>query len=128
MSFAGEAIAQLIPLAEKEAHDQTTDTFLQAISVFLQKLPSFPPALEKFSKAGLSSDKAPVRKSHLICLLNGLSDATIPQVFPLVDTVLDSVKKVSPQTLAQVISHEPPSLVKSAQIHFFSSPHFLLFL
>ena len=96
-----EAISKLVPLAEKEAHDQTVETFLQSISVFLQKIKEFPATLEKFFKGGLSSDKATVRKSHLLCLLDGLPVTLYANVLPLVDTAAELVKKVSPQTVAQ---------------------------
>lgn len=100
--LSAEALTKLIPQAEKEAHDQTTEIFLQTISSFLAHASDFTPAYEKFFKAGITgADKPVVRKSHLLCLSEGLPASLFPKFFPLVDAVMESVKKVAPQTVAQ---------------------------
>jgi len=100
-ALATEALSKLVPQAEKEVHDQTTEAFLQAVSSFLSHVPEFSPLLEKFFKGGITSDKPVVRKSHLICLSEGLPATLFPQFLTLVDSVTESVKKVAPQTIAQ---------------------------
>ena len=105
------AVEKILALAKKETHEASLQTELEVIGTWFGRLPRHPTAWLELYKAGLSSDKATIRRAYLYGALAGRSNDSPSCLTILIDVLVIECSEASSHHLAEPLISAMEKLV-----------------